>query len=121
MSEQVPFPELGPGPITAPQVSVAPDGTPYVVQSGAHERLRDGLVPERERGLDPKTDLAIAGWASLAADGMTDRVHVDAPDGFEDAALVRRFARSHDAGSVVIAFHPSGETARWDDPGAVSL
>jgi len=117
----VPFPELDSGPITAPQVSVAPDGTPYAVPSGAHERLRDSLVPDSEQGLDPKTDLAVAGWASLAADGMTDRVHVDAPDGFGNGSLVRRFARSHDAGSVVIAFHPSGETTRWNSPGAVTL
>lgn len=116
----IPFSELDAGRITIAQVSVAPDGTRYVVPSGMHERLRDLVVTDAEdRGLDPKTDLAGAGWASLAVNGMTDRVYVDAPDGCEEEALIKRFARSHDAGSVMIAFHPSGRVSRWESPGAV--
>ncbi|MFC7072884.1 hypothetical protein ACFQJ7_13585 [Halovenus rubra] len=118
----VPFPELTAGRITAAQVSVAPDGTRYVVPSGMHERLRDVVVTDAdEQGLDPKTDLAVAGWTSLAVDGMTDRVYVDAPDGFDNVAIVKRFARSHDAGSIVVAFHPSGTWSRWASPGAIRL
>jgi hypothetical protein len=101
-----------------------------------HERLREGVLSDAderaegaderaegadERAKDPKVDLALAGWASLQIDGMTDRVNVDAPDGFADGAIVRRFARSHDAGSVVVAHHPSGEVRRWTDPAAVAL
>lgn len=118
----VPFPELSAGQIRAGHVSVAPDGTAYVVPSGMHERLRDAVLSEADqRASDPKVDLALAGWASLQTDGMTDRVNVDAPDGFANATVVRRFARSHDAGSVVVAHHPSGEVSRWTDPAAVVL
>ncbi|WP_236045047.1 hypothetical protein [Haloarcula nitratireducens] len=52
---------------------------------------------------------------------MTDRVNVDAPDGFANATIVRRFARSHDAGSIIVAHHPSGDVSRWTDPAAVTL
>ncbi|WP_459193080.1 hypothetical protein [Halosimplex sp. J119] len=118
----VPFPELSPGRIRAGNVSVAPDGTAYVVPSGMHERLRDAVVTDTgERSGDPKVDLALAGWASLQSDGMTDRVNVDAPDGFANETIVRRFARSHDAGSVAVAYHPSGEVSRWTEPAAVTL
>ncbi|WP_236045048.1 hypothetical protein [Haloarcula nitratireducens] len=60
----VPFPELPAGRIRSGYVSVAPDGTAYVVPSGMHERLRDAVVSdtgERERAGDPKVDLALAG------------------------------------------------------------
>ena len=118
----VPFPELSPGRIRVGNVSVAPDGTAYVVPSGMHERLRAAVLSDAdERAADPKVDLAVAGWASQQSSGLTDRVNVDAPDGFANEAVVRRFARSHDAGSVVVAFHPSGEVSRWTDPAAVTL
>lgn len=92
----------------ADQVSIAPDGTAYVVPSGMHERLHRIVAPEHaDRGA--KVALALAGWVSLQADGMTDRVNVDAPDAFVDAAPIRRFARAHDAGSVAVARHPSGD------------
>jgi hypothetical protein len=87
-----------------------------------HERLRDAVV-SRSSGQyrDPKVDLALAGWTSLQADGLTDRVNVDAPDDFEDTTIVKRFARSHDAGSIVVARHPSGDVSRWTDPATVDL
>lgn len=117
-----PFSELPPGRIRAGHISVAPDGTAYVVPSGMHERLRDAVVSSSdERDRDPKVDLALAGWTSLQADGLTDRVNVDAPDDFEDTAIVKRFARSHGAGSVVVARHPSGDVSRWTDPATVDL
>jgi hypothetical protein len=114
----VPFPELDAGPITAQHVAVAPDGTAYVVPSGMHERLRRAVLDDPDGGRDPKVALALAGWTTLQSDGLTDRVNVDAPDDFADGAIVRRFARSHDAGSVVVAHHPSGETRRSTDPRA---
>ncbi len=118
----VPFPKLSPGRIRARNVSVAPDGTAYVVPSGMHERLRAAVVPAPGEGVgDPKVDLALAGWASLQNDGMTDRVNVDAPDDFGTVSVLKRFARSHDAGSIVVAHHPSGEVRRWADPAAIAL
>lgn len=117
-----PFPEVSSGQIEAANVSVAPDGTQYVVPSGMHERLRQAVVPNPgEQSRDPKVDLAVAGWASLHTDGMTGRVYVDAPDDFAKADIVKRFARSHDAGSIMIAHHPSGDVRRWSRPAAVSL
>jgi len=65
--------------------------------------------------------LAMAGWVSLHTDGLTGRVYVDAPDGFAGEGFLRRFARSHDAGSIKMACHPSGETMRWDRPSAIRL
>jgi len=90
---------------------------PFPERSDADERAGGA----DERAADPKVDLALAGWTSLQADGMTDRVNVDAPDGFADTAVVRRFDRSHDAGSIAVAHHPSGEVRRWTDPAAVTL
>jgi len=125
----VPFPELSPGRIRVGNVSVAPDGTAYVVPSGMHERLREAVLSDTDEPVggadepagDPKVVLALAGWASLQSDGMTDRVNVDAPDDFANETVVKRFARSHDAGSVAVALHPSGEVCRWTDPAAVTL
>ena len=87
----------------------------YVVPSGMHERLRDAVVPERTES-DPKVALALSGWLCLQTDGMTDRINVDAADGYADAAPIRRFARAHDAGSVAVALHPSGEVVRSTEP-----
>jgi len=110
----VPFPPAE-GDLDARQVAVAPDGTAYVVPSGMHERLRSAVAPERD-DRDPKVALALSGWVCLQADGMTDRINVDAPDAFADATPIRRFARAHDAGSVAVARHPSGEVHRSTDP-----
>ena len=116
----IPFPEVPTGPIAAANVSIAPDGTAYVVPSGMHERLWRAVVPDTgERSRDAKIALAMAGWVSLHTDGLTGRVYVDAPDGFAGEAIVKRFARSHDAGSIKMACHPSGETTRWDTPSAI--
>jgi hypothetical protein len=110
----LPFPTVE-GTIRAQQIAVAPDGIAYVVPSGMHDRLRRTVAPDgTER--DPKVALARAGWLCLQTDGMTDRVNGDAPDEYTDAAPVRRFARAHDAGSVAIARHPSGEVSRSNDP-----
>ncbi|AAV45261.1 unknown [Haloarcula marismortui ATCC 43049] len=87
-----------------------------------HERLYRAVVPDAAEGtLDPKTELALAGWVSLHTDGLTRRVYIDAPDDFAEAAVVKRFARSHDAESIVMARHPSGDVTRWQSPGAVSV
>ena len=115
----VPFP-LVDGDIDAQQVAVSPDGSAYVVPSGMHERLRRAAAPEQGDG-DPKVALARAGWVCLQTDGMTDRVNVDAPDSLTDAAPIRRFARAHDAGSVAVARHPSGEVVRSMDPQSFRL
>ncbi|NUB89448.1 hypothetical protein HTZ84_20870 [Haloterrigena sp. SYSU A558-1] len=98
----------------ATHLTVAPDDGIYVVPSGAHERLHrivigDRDVTERFDGLrGTKVELALTGWVQLQSDRLTDRVNVDAPDGFDDAALLERFARMHDAGSIAIARYPSG-------------
>ncbi|QRV13821.1 hypothetical protein JMJ58_12750 [Haloterrigena salifodinae] len=98
----------------ATHLTVAPDDSIYVVPSGAHERLHrivigDRDVTERFDGLrGTKVELALTGWVQLQSDRLTDRVNVDAPDGFDDAALLERFARLHDAGSVAVARYPSG-------------
>ena len=110
----VPFPSVD-GEMTAQQVAVAPDGTAYVVPSGMHERLRRSVAPGRT-DRDPKVALALAGWLCLQTSGMTDRINVDAPDDWTDAAPIRRFARAHDAGSVAVARHPSGEVTRSTEP-----
>ena len=118
----IPFPEVATGPIAAANVSIAPDGTAYVVPSGMHERLCRTVVPDTgERSRDPKIALSMAGWVSLHTDGLTNRVYVDAPDGFAGEGFLRRFARSHDAGSIKMACHPSGDTMRWDRPSAIRL
>ena len=109
----VPFPEAE--EFRARQIAIAPDGIAYVVPSGMHERLCRAVgVDWRNRG--PKVALALAGWVCLQTSGMTDRINVDARDDYTDAAPIRRFARAHDAGSVAIARHPSGEVVRSTDP-----
>ena len=110
----IPFPPVE-GDLRAQQVAVAPDGTTYVVPSGMHERLRQVVAPERTDS-DPKVTLALAGWVCLQTDGMTDRINVDAPDEFTDAGPIREFARAHDACSVAVALHPSGEVLRSATP-----
>jgi len=115
----VPFPPAE-GEFRAHQIAIAPDGTAYVVPSGFHERLRQAVAPDRE-GRDPKVALAGAGWVCLQADGMTDRINVDAPDRFTDAVPIRQFARAHDAGSVAIAQHPSDEVIRSTTPSTFSF
>lgn len=118
----VPFPQVPPGQIEAANVSIAPDGTKYVVPSGMHERLCRAVVSNAdERTRDPKTELALAGWVSLHTDGLIRHVYIDAPDDFTETAIVKRFARSHDAQSIVMARHPSGDVARWQSPSAVSV
>ena len=118
----VPFPQVPPGQIEAANVSIAPDGTKYIVPSGMHERLCRAVVPDAaERTRDPKTELALAGWISLHTDGLTRRVYIDAPDDFTETAAVKRFARSHDAESIVMACHPSGDVTRWQSPDAMSV
>jgi hypothetical protein len=103
------------------QVARSPDGTLYVVPSGMHERLRRAVLTDPGHSQDPKVDLALSGWVLLQVDGMTDRVNVDAPDDFADAAVVRRFARAHDAGSVALARHPSGTVLRSSHARTVEL
>ncbi|MDS0259339.1 hypothetical protein NDI56_08040 [Haloarcula sp. S1CR25-12] len=115
----IPFPPVE-GEFRAKQVAVAPEGTAYVVPSGMHERLREAVAPERTDS-DPKVALALAGWLCLQTDGMTDRVNVDAPDDYSDGAPIRRFARAHDAGSVAVALHPSGEVVRSNEPETFSF
>jgi hypothetical protein len=115
----IPFPPVE-GELRARQVAVAPDGTTYVVPSGMHERLRQAAAPERTDS-DPKVALALAGWVCLQTDGMTDRINVDAPMDCSDAEPIRRFARAHDAGSVAVALHPSGEVRRSTEPETFSF
>lgn len=62
---------------------------------------------ERDDLHGTKVELALVGWVQLQSDQHTDRVNLDASDGYEDAALVRRFARLHDAGSLRAVFYPS--------------
>ena len=110
-------------------VTVSPDGVPYAIPSGKHERLHalvigDVDVVARAEGSPPrgtKVELALAGWVQLQSDGLTDRVYGDAPDGFSDAAVLRRFAAVHEAGSARIAFVPSRDTLTLDDPQQATL
>jgi len=110
----IPFPPVE-GELRALQVAVAPDGTTYVVPSGMHERLREGVAPEQGDS-DPKVALAMTGWLCLQTDGMTDRINADAPEDCTDAEPIREFARAHEAGSVAVALHPSGEVLRSTEP-----
>lgn len=97
-------------------LTVSPDGSVYVVPSGAHERLHRIIIGESTVGEQfdgpsgTKVELALAGWVQLQSDQLIDRVNVDAPDGFDQAELVRTFAKMHEAGSIAVAFHPSGKT-----------
>ena len=93
MSDSVPFPELTGSP-TMEAIAVAPDERVYVVPSGTHERLQNFVVEDSE-SRDPSVDLALAGWAILRCDGLTDRVNADVPDDFTDASVVRRFAERY--------------------------
>lgn len=112
-SVTIPFPEWDGE--DAQHLTVAPNGTVYVVLSGTHERLHRILIGERDvaeqfEGLrGTKVELALAGWIQLQSDKLTDRINIDAPDGFGDEEIVRRFARLHDAGSAAIARYPSGD------------
>ncbi|SNZ11846.1 hypothetical protein SAMN06269185_1409 [Natronoarchaeum philippinense] len=115
----IPFPPVD-GDFGARQVAISPEGTAYVVPSGMHERLRAMVAPDRE-DRDPKVALALSGWTCLQSDGMTDRINVDAPDAFADETPIRRFAQAHDAGSVAVARHPSGEVCRSNDPAAFTF
>ena len=115
----VPFPSVD-GEFCAQQIAIAPDGTAYRVPSGFHERLRRTVAPDRDRH-DPKVALAVAGWVCLQTSGMTDRINVDAPDNYTDAAPIRRFARAHEAGSVAVARHPSGEVTRSTELSTLSF
>lgn len=85
-----------------------------------HERLRSVVAPG-DPAADPKVALALAGWLCLQTDGMTDRVNADAPDEWADTSPIRRFARAHDAGSVAVAYHPSGEVSQSNQPAAFEL
>lgn len=113
MSEpvSVPFPEWDGE--QARHLTVAPDGSVYVVPSGAHERLHHIVLGDSSIGdafdgpSGTKVELALAGWVQLQSDQLTDRVNVDAPDGFDETELVQRFARMHDAGSIAVVLHPS--------------
>lgn len=107
----IPFPEWDGE--DAQHLTVAPDETVYRVPSGAHERLHSIVVGSRNlanqfEGLHgTKVELALAGWVQLQSDRLTDRINIDAPDGFENTTLVRQFAQMHDAGSVAVALYPS--------------
>jgi putative intracellular protease/amidase len=57
----------------------------------------------------------------LQSDQHTDRVNLDAPDGYDDTELVRQFARLHDAGSLRAVFYPSTDEVRSGDPQQLSL
>jgi len=63
----------------------------------------------------------LAGWVCLQTSGMADRVNIDAPDNYTDADLIRRFALAHEAGSIAVAQHPSGEVTQSTEPSAFSF
>jgi len=125
--DTVPFPEWT-GQWTR-HVTVSPDGEVYAIPSGTHERLHalvvgDADMVARAEGAPPrgtKVELALAGWVQLQSDGMTDRVYGDAPDGFSDAAMLRRFAAVHEAGGGRITFYPSRDTLTLEDPQRATL
>jgi hypothetical protein len=130
MSEQarsLPFPEWE-GQWTR-HVALSPDGTPFAIPSGTHERLHalvvgDADVVAQVEGAPPKgtkVELALAGWVQLQSDELIDRVNVDAPDGFADAEVLRRFAAMHEAGVAWLAFYPSGDTLKLKDPKCASF
>ena len=123
----VPFPEWDGDP--AHHLTVAPDETVYALPSGVHERLHTIVIrdqnPAAQLGVDglhgTKTDLALAGWVQLQSDQHTDCINIDAPDGYDDDALVRRFARLHDAGLLQTAFYPSTEELTSTDPQQIAF
>jgi hypothetical protein len=110
-------------------VALSPDGTPFAIPSGAHERLHALVVGDTDavaqaKGSPPKgtkVELALAGWVQLQSDELIDRINVDAPDGFADAAMLREFATLHDAGVAWLAFYPSGDTLKLRDPQRASF
>jgi len=110
-------------------VALAPDGTPFAIPSGAHERLHalvvgDVDVVAQAEGSPPrgtKIELALAGWVQLQSDDLIDRINVDAPDGFADVQILRQFAALHDAGIAWLAFYPSGDTLKLSDPQRASF
>ena len=118
----IPFPEWD-GAL-ARHLTVAPDGTVYALPSGAHERLHKIVIGEQNPAVQlgveslhgTKIDLALAGWVQLQSDQHTDRLNIDAPDGYDDDALIRRFARLHDAGSLHLVFYPSTDELTSVDP-----
>jgi len=125
MSEQsldIPFPEWD-GQWTR-HVAVSPSGTPFSIPSGGHERLHRYVVGEVDvlgRGdgsppMETNVELVLAGWVQLQSDRLIDRINVDAPDGFANTDLLRRFATMHRAGVAWLAFYPSGETCKRADP-----
>ena len=124
-SVAIPFPEWDGE--HAQHLTVAPEGTVYVIPSGAHERLHRILigkcdVAEQFEGLrGTKVELALVGWVQLQSDKLTDRINIDVPDGFGDERIVREFARVHDAGSVAIARYPSGDVQTSNTPESVVL
>jgi len=63
----VPFPEAD-DEFRAQQITIAPDGTAYVVPSGMHERLEGWLLPTVRSGT-PKVTLALSGWICLRQAG----------------------------------------------------
>jgi hypothetical protein len=123
----VPFSEWDGDP--ARHLTVAPDGTVYALPSGAHERLHNIVIGDRtpaaQLGVDDlhgtKVDLALAGWVQLQSDQHTDRVNIDAPDGYDDDALIRRFACLHNAGSLRMVFYPSTDELGSADPQQISV
>jgi hypothetical protein len=123
----LPFPEWDGTPVR--HLTVAPNGTVYSLPSGAHERLHEIVIGDRnptaQIGRDDlygtKVDLALAGWAQLQSDQYTNRLNIDAPDGYDDDALVRRFARCHDAGMLRAVFYPSTDELKNTDPQQLSF
>lgn len=126
-SGALPFREWDGDPVR--NLTVAPDGTVYALPSGAHERLHEIVIGDRDPAArlgsdDPhgtKIELALAGWVQLRSDQHTDRITIDAPDGYDDAALVRRFARLHNAGTLRAVFYPSADELGSSDPQHISL
>ena len=110
-------------------VALSPDGTAFALPSGAHERLHALVVGNVDvvamaEGAPPngtKVELALAGWAQLQSDALIDRINVDAPDGFADVEVIRRFAALHDAGVAWLAFYPSGDTRKLREPQRASF
>lgn len=119
---EIPFPEWDGVPTR--HLTVAPDGTVYALSSGAHERLHNIVIGDRtpaaQLGVDDlhgtKVDLALAGWVQLQSDQHTDRLNIDAPNGYDDDALIRRFAHLHNAGSLRMVFYPSADELTSADP-----
>lgn len=126
-SASLPFPEWDGDPVR--HLTVSPDSTVYALPSGTHERLHALVLDEwdptvrldRDDLHGTKVELALVGWVQFQSDQHTDRVNLDAPDGYDDATLVRRFARLHDAGSLRAVFYPSTDDFRSGDPQHLSF